>query len=336
MKTALIGLGMVSSTFADAFPKIKGLTLKGVFARSPEAREAYIAENPGPIPYDSVKAVAQDPDIDFVILTTPPNARLEIVETLAAGGKHILMEKPVERTLKAATDICDICDKAGVKLGIVLQHRASPRALKLREIIASGALGTLHGVEINVPWWRPQSYYDEPGRGTYARDGGGVLLTQAIHPLDLMLSFTGPASQVTALTGTTGFHTMESEDFVAGGIRFKNGAMGSLFTTTAAYPGRPERIFFYYQNATVELGRDRLHIEYQSGEVETIGQDQGSGSGADPMAFSSGLHQAMIEDFMACLGEDRPPLVSGREALEVHRLIEALETSGKSGKTQTF
>jgi len=332
MKCAMIGLGMVSDTFADALSDMPDLTLKGVYARRPESRAAYLAKYPGPIDYDSIEAIADDPEIDFVILTTPPNARIEIVETLAQAGKHMLMEKPVERTLEAATRICEICEAASVKLGIVLQHRASPKARALREMISGGTLGKLYAVEINVPWWRPQSYYDEPGRGTYARDGGGVMLTQAIHPLDLMLSFTGPVSEVIAMTATSGFHTMESEDFVAAGLSFANGAIGSLFTTTATYPGRAERISFYFENASVELGRDRLHIEHQSGASETHGEDAGSGSGADPMAFSSGLHRAMIEDFAQCLSENRAPIVSGRDALEVHRLVEALTISGKTGQ----
>ena len=330
MKTALIGLGMVASTYADALPKISGLTLKGVFARSPDSRSTYLNANPGPQSYQSVDDIASDPDIDFVIITTPPNARLELVRPLAAAGKHILMEKPVERTLGAATELCEICDTAGVKLGIVLQHRARPSAIKMRELLVNGNLGQLRMVEVSVPWWREQSYYDEPGRGTYARDGGGVMISQAIHTLDLMLSLTGPIAEVTAMTATTGFHHMEAEDFVAAGLRFKNGAVGSLFTTTAAFPGRAEGIVLHFENASVALESNALQLAYHDGKTETFGESASTGAGADPMAFSSDWHRAIIEDFMDAIATDRPPLVSGQDALEVHKLIEALEGSGRS------
>ena len=336
MKCALIGLGMVSSTYADALPKIDGLELKGVYARSPESREAYLHAYPGPVAYDSIAAISDDPEIEFAILTTPPNARREIVETLAKTGKHILMEKPVERTLEAATELCEICDAHGVTLGIVLQHRARPSAIKMRELIESGTLGSLRMVEVSVPWWREQAYYDEPGRGTYERDGGGVMISQAIHTLDLMQSLTGPVIEVTAMTGTTGFHDMEAEDFVSAGLRFESGALGTLFTTTSAYPGRAEGITLHYANGSVELESNSLTVHHQNGETETHGASAATGAGADPMAFSSDWHRAIIEDFMDGLSNNRPPLVPGREALAVHRLIEALETSAKTRKTHAL
>lgn len=332
LNVALIGLGMVSSTYADALPKIKGVHLKGVYARSTESRAAYLAKNPAPMAYASLEEIAQDPDIDFVILTTPPDARVEPVTILANAGKHILMEKPVERTHKAALSLCDICDAAGVELGIVLQHRVRPSAMKMRELIETGHLGDLRMVEVSVPWWREQSYYDAPGRGSYARDGGGVMISQAIHTLDLMLSLTGPVKEVTAMSATTGFHEMEAEDFVAGGLRFESGAVGSLFTTTSAFPGRAESISLHFAHGSVLLESNSLTVHHQTGETEIFGESTATGAGADPMAFSSDWHRAIIEDFAQALHDKRPPLVTGRDALDVHRLIEALETSGKTGQ----
>lgn len=328
---ALIGLGMVSSTYADALPKIPDLQLKGVLARRAESAKAYTTQHPGPMIYGAVEEIANDPEIDFAIITTPPNARQTIVETLAKAGKHILMEKPVERTLAAATTLCEICEQHGVKLGIVLQHRVRPSALKMRGLIAEGALGTLRLVEVNVPWWRDQSYYDEPGRGTFERDGGGVMISQAIHTLDLMLSLTGPVSEVTAMTATTGFHQMEAEDFVAAGLRFENGAVGTLFTTTSAFPGRAEGITLHYEHASIQLESNSLRVHHHDGRNETFGASAATGAGADPMAFSSDWHRAIIEDFIAALKDNRPPVVTGREALGVHRLIEALQRSGETG-----
>jgi predicted dehydrogenase len=277
----------------------------------------------------TVEEIAADPGIGFAILTTPPNARAEIVGRLAAAGKPILMEKPVERTLAGATRLVELCEGRGVPLGIVLQHRARPVVAELRRVM--GDLGPLVAAEVSVPWWRPQAYYDEPGRGTYARDGGGVLISQAIHTLDLMLSLTGPVVSVNAMVATTGFHRMEAEDFVCAGLRFANGAVGQLFATTASFPGRGETITLHFRRGSVRLEAGVLRIDRQDGTSDAIGQAVSSGAGADPMAFTSDWHRAVIEDFVDAVATGRPPLVPGRAALEVHRLIAALERSGERG-----
>ncbi|CAN0488636.1 unnamed protein product, partial [Phaeothamnion confervicola] len=187
--------------------------------------------------------LAADPALDAVLLLTPPNARLDAVKLFAGAGKPILMEKPVERTTKVAEEIVGICERAGVALGIVFQHRLRPASQALKALLESGRLGRIGLVRLEVPWWRPQQgYYDVPGRGTLARDGGGVLISQAIHALDLMLSLLGSVDEVQAMAGTTSLHQMETEDFAAAGMRFRSGAFGSVMATTAAYPGDSETL----------------------------------------------------------------------------------------------
>ena len=332
MKAAMIGLGMVSGTYADAFANTAAAKLVSVFSPTAQRRTSFLEKwsELGAAEAISVEEIAAS-DVDFVIVTTPPNARLEIVEALAKTGKPILMEKPVERDLKAATRLVEICESAGVPLGIMLQHRARPVVTDLRREMEG--LGALRAVEVNVPWWRDQAYYDEPGRGSYARDGGGVLISQAIHTLDLMLSLTGPVTQVSAMAATTGFHQMEAEDFVCAGLRFENGAVGQLFATTASFPGRGETITFHFAEGSANLAAGVLQIDRQDGTSQTIGQAAASGAGADPMAFSSDWHRFVIEDFAGAVATGRPPLVPGRVALEVHGLIAALEQSAKTGKT---
>lgn len=330
MRAALVGLGMVSRTYGDALRNSKTVSLSRVYARSSESCASFLSEWPDleATAADSIAEIAAS-DVDFVILTTPPNARADIVDVLVKAGKPILMEKPVERTLENATALVETCEAANVPLGIVLQHRARPVVRDLRRIMPS--LGALRAVEVNVPWWRPQSYYDEPGRGSYSRDGGGVLISQAIHTLDLMLSLTGPVTEVTAMTATTGFHQMEVEDFVSAGLRFDNGAVGHIFATTASFPGRGETITLHFQDGSAHLDAGLLRIDRHDGTSETIGQATSSGSGADPMAFTSDWHRFVIEDFADALCQNRPPLVTGRDALGVHRLIAALEHSARTG-----
>lgn len=330
MRAALIGLGMVSRTYAEAIRGSRTVRLAAVSARSEASCEAFLAANPDlGARAMTVEEIAADPAIDFAILTTPPNARAEIVGMLAAAGKPILMEKPVERTLQGATRLVELCEARRVPLGIVLQHRARPVVAELRR--AAAGLGPLLAAEVSVPWWRPQSYYDAPGRGTYARDGGGVLISQAIHTLDLMLTLTGPVAALTAMTGTTGFHRMEGEDFVVAGLRFANGAFGQFFATTASFPGRGETITLHYRDGSAHLEAGLLRIDRQDGTREVIGQAAASGAGADPMAFTADWHRAVIEDFAEAVATGRAPLVPGREALGVHRLIAALEKSGEQG-----
>ncbi len=334
---ALIGLGMVSGTYVAAMADLAdSLALRGVHARTAESRARFLAGHGAALSegcrdYGSVEEIAADEGVAFVMLTTPPNAREAIVRRLAAAGKHILMEKPVERDLAAAERLCGICEDAGVTLGIVFQHRMRPAALELARIVGEGRLGTLFTVEVTVPWWRGQGYYDEPGRGTYARDGGGVLISQAIHTLDLALSLTGRVAEVMALTGTSGFHRMESEDFVAAGWRYEGGALGSFFATTASFPGHADTIRLNCAEGSALLKGNRLTIDWQDGQKEEFGAEAATGGGADPMAFTHEWHRAVIADFAASLREGRPPSVPGRAALEVHRLIAALERSGREG-----
>ena len=327
-RLAVIGLGMATKPHLEALAELRGrVEVSGVFNRSPEKAHA-VAETYGFPVFDSLEAIAVDPATDGVILATPPNARAGIVAMMADAKKAILMEKPVERTLAAAVDLVETCERAGVPLGIVFQHRFRPGARRLRALLDEGALGSLALIRVEVPWWRGQGYYDEPGRGTRARDGGGVLISQAIHVLDLMLSVTGPVAQVQAMCATTRLHEMETEDFVAAGLTFADGAFGSLVATTATWPGAEESLVLDGTLGTAVLRGGRLDVAWRDGRKETVGEAGGSGSGADPMAFPCDWHRDLIEDFVRSVAEGRAPAITGREALRVHALIDALVRSG--------
>lgn len=332
MQAAMIGLGMVSRTYGEAIRNSDKVSLATVYAPSKDSREDFTIDFVDVCDSyaESLEEIAADPDIDFVILATPPNARIEIVQMMAEAGKPILMEKPVERTLKSATAIVDYCKAKGVPLGVMLQHRARPIVGELIEKLDT--LGDLVAAEITVPWWRPQSYYDENGRGTYIRDGGGVMINQAIHTLDLMLALTGPVTEVTAMCSTTGFHNMEGEDFVTAGLKFDNGAVGNMFATTASFPGRGETITLHCKQGSAHLAAGALEISWQDGRTENIGEPAESGAGANPMAFTSDWHQTVIEDFADALKEGRDPLIPGSAALDVHKLISAIEEAGRDGE----
>ena len=334
-KVALIGVGMVSKVYADALKNLSNeIFLTGVMGSNKHSGEKFLSQYKfesfkDTIVFSSVDEIANDKSIDFVILTTPPNKRIKIVKKLIDGQKPILMEKPIERTLKASNEIEKLSIEKNIKIAIMLQHRARPSAIALKKKIKKEDFGPLQAVEIYVPWWRDQSYYDQPGRGTYSRDGGGVLISQAIHTLDLAMQFTGEIEAVTSMNKKTSFHSMESEDFVSAGLEFKNNCLGTLFASTATYPGRSEEIILHYKDVTAILQSNLLQLKWHNGENETIGKTVASGAGADPMSFTSDWHKDMILNFKNCLLNEKKPVASISSALEVHKLISLLEISGK-------
>ena len=338
LRVAVIGLGMVAETHLRAIVDLsEQLILHGIYSRNADkcqqfSQKAVELGTPAPKVYASIDEIAADEAVDFALVLTPPNARKEIIAPLVAAGKHILMEKPIERDSQASAEIVDLCDTANVLNGVVFQHRVREASVELARLIETGELGRFCLAEVNVPWWRDQSYYDEPGRGTYARDGGGVLISQAIHTLDLLLSLVGDASQVQAMARTTSLHDMESEDFVSAGLDFANGAVGSLVASTASYPGDAESILLHFDNASARLKSGVLQVDWRNGQSDTYGADATTGGGADPMAFTHAWHRDVIADFCSAISNGHPPLVPGKEALKVHRLIDALIESSRTQK----
>ncbi|MEM9429768.1 MAG: Gfo/Idh/MocA family oxidoreductase [Pseudomonadota bacterium] len=332
MTAALIGTGMVADMHVSAVAEAAGVRLKGAFSRGLERCSAF-AERHRLHRYESVEAIAEDAEVDFILLATPPDARAAYVERMIAVRKPILMEKPVERDTARARALVHAAEAADLPLGVLLQHRMRPAAQALSARIQAGALGRIATVEVRVPWWRPQSYYDAPGRGTYARDGGGVLITQAIHTIDLMLQFCGPVRDVQAMVATSDLHRLQAEDFAAAALRFESGATGALMASTTHYPGGREAITLNGTEGSATLTANHLTVHSQSGEVEDLGAAAGTGGGADPMAFSADWHRAVIEDFAAALRDRRPPLITGRSALAAQALIDAILASARAGSS---
>lgn len=332
---AVIGAGMVGDIHLAAIAATGGaVRLRGVLSRQGDSARALLARNAAfqdARVYGSLDEVEADDGVDVCILLTPPNARVDLVATLAAAHKPILMEKPLARDLAEATRVVEICEAASLVTGVVFQHRFRAASLKAKALVDSGTLGPLAMADIAVPWWRPQSYYDEPGRGTYARDGGGVLISQAIHTIDLALSLTGPVASVQAMTATTAQHAMEAEDFAVAGLRFASGAVGALVANTASYPGLPETIALHFAAASLRLHAGVLTVSWRDGREERFGETAATGGGADPMAFTHEWHQSVLEDFVAALAGGHDPAVTARGALVSHQLIDAIERSAKAG-----
>ena len=301
------------------------------FSRTKARRDAFAAQFGFPLT-DDLDAIVGDRSIDCVLILTPPRTHLPLVERFAAAGKHILLEKPLDVDTERGQAVVATCERSGVTLGVVLQHRFTAGARALLGCVADRRLGATVAASVAVPWWRPQAYYDEPGRGTLARDGGGVLLTQAIHTLDLFLSVTPRLAEVAAFVTTSAVHRMETEDLACAALRFDNGALGTLSATTASHPGFPERIEIVGTLGTAMLRGGSLDLHFHDGTRETVGDNAMSGGGADPMAFAHDAHRAVLVEFLDALDARRPPVNDGRSALAAHDLIDAVLASSRDHK----
>ena len=325
-RIAVVGLGMAVTPHAKSLVDLQD-RVEVVWAMSPseERRAAFAARFPFPTTGD-LERIALDRSISAVGVLTPPNTHLEIVERLTKSGKHVLLEKPLDITMERSQAL--VAAGAGVKIAVCLQHRFRAAAERLAVILAEQGLGTIVGCSTKIPLWRTQAYYDEPGRGVKARDGGGVLITQGIHTLDLMLSLAGPVDEVCGYAVTSAVHRMETEDLVCTAVRFKNGAVGTIEASTAAYPGGPALIDFIGTKGTASLAGTALHVQWHDGRREDMPEESAGGNGADPMAFPHDHHLAVWRDFLDAIDEDREPRVSAHQALKVHRLIDALLDAG--------
>ena len=329
MVIALVGLGPAALPHLRSLQDLNDrIELRYAFARDP--RVDRIQPYTGPVRLtDSLELILQDHEVQAVIVATPPSTHLEICERCFAAGKHVLLEKPIELNFERATRLLELATQAGLQLGVVLQHRFRQASQVLQKLLMDGRLGEVQAASVRVPWWRSQAYYNEPGRGTFARDGSGVLLTQAIHTLDLFRALVGVQSVKSAVVRQTQLHQMETEDHVSALLVLGNGAPGDLMATTAMYPGFPETIDIIGTLGTARLTGGNLQVHFLEGAPVIISSEGGTGSGANPMDFSHEPHRELITDFMQAISEKRAPSVSGAEALKTQALISELLLVGQ-------
>jgi predicted dehydrogenase len=327
----IIGLGLAVKPHALALRELgERVQVIGGYSPTPERRREF--EHTYALPsVGSREALLADPRVDAVLILTPPRSHPELAIEAARAGKHVLLEKPIDVTFELARQVVDTVERAGRKLGVVFQYRFRPGTVTLRELIAAGELGELLSVSASIRWWRPPEYYAQPGRGMLARDGGGVLLTQSIHTLDVMLHLAGPIQRVAAICRTSALRKIDTEDIGCAAVQFRSGAVGVVDATTVAYPGYPERIDLAGTKGSAVLEAERLEVHRHGHEVLRVEGALAGGGGADPMAFSHEPHRRLIEDFLDAVEAGREPMSSGRSALAVHALIDGVLASSRSG-----
>ena len=323
----LIGLGMATAPHMMSLRELEEsgrVRIIGGHAPSATRRDDFTARWDAPV-FAEQAALLAAPGLDLVLVLTPPGAHLPVAHAAIAAGKHILVEKPIELTVARGEALAAAAEAAGVRCGVCLQHRFRPAALRLKAALASGALGKPLSASASIRWWRDDAYFAQPGRGTMARDGGGVLLTQAIHTLDLLLHLMGPVRDAAGFAVTSPLRKIDTEDVATAALRFENGAIGVLDATSVARPGFPERIEIAGTSGSAVLAAHRLELHGMDGAPpEVFGQEGSGGGGADPMAFDHGPHRALITEMLDAIEQGREPSNSARSALPVQRLIEAV------------
>jgi predicted dehydrogenase len=285
------------------------------------------------------------PGLDIVTICTPSGFHLEPALQIAEAGKHLIVEKPLEITLERCDQIINACEKNKVKLAGVFQSRFSEVAGVIKKTLDKGRFGKLVLGDAYVKWYRSQRYYDEGGwHGTWKFDGGGALMNQSIHAIDLLQWLMGPVETVSAFTGTLGHDRIEVEDAGVATLRFKNGAFGVIEGTTAIYPGFLKKIEISGTQGSAVLEEEDLKVwsfaEQREEDQEILerftAKTETGGGAADPAAISFQGHQRQFEDFVEALETGREPRVNGPEARKAVEIILAIYQSAREGRKVTL
>lgn len=337
----IVGCGVIAPIHARSISEIEGACLVAV-SDVVKAKGDELAREYGVDAYTDYRELIQRDDVAAVSLCVPSGLRCEIGEACVKAGKHVLSEKPLEVTTAKVDRLIQAADDAGVKLGCVFQSRFADGPRAVRKAVEEGRFGRLVLGDAYIKWYRSQEYYDSGDwRGTRSLDGGGALMNQGIHQVDLLLWFMGPAKRVQARCALVNHDGLEVEDLACALIEFENGAMGVIEASTAIWPGHPARIEVHGTRggAVLEDGRLKFwRFEEETGEdaaiLKALGEDGTLGSGAsDPIgSLSHEGHLRQIEDFVRALREDRAPFVEGREGRKAVALIEAIYASAESGE----
>jgi UDP-N-acetyl-2-amino-2-deoxyglucuronate dehydrogenase len=335
---AVIGSGMISQFHADALREVSGAVLRAVYDRIPERAQAFAAKN-GCRVAESLESLVTDPEIQAVSVTTPSGSHAEAAVPFLEAGKAVLCEKPLDVSRDAIDRIVEAERRGGGVLAGVFQNRLGRGARALKAAIDSGRFGRLTICSAYIKWWREQSYYSSsPWKGTWKLDGGGALMNQGIHAVDMLQWFAGQPEQVSAFYGTLA-HTMEAEDTLVAALKFPCGALGVIEAATSTWPGSDLRIEIAGEKGFATLTQDRITRwefaePHPDDEAIRSASDAGAigGGAADPSAISTEGHRRLIQDLVDALREGRPPMIPGADARRSVALALAIYESARQGK----
>ena len=313
---AILGAGMIAEYHAQAIAANRENGARLVAIGHYDAQRFAEIEQRFGVPCQTEHELLSNPRVDVLCLCTPSGQHAQQTIAAAQAGKHVLVEKPMATRLEDADAMIAACDQNQVTLGVAFQGRTKPVFQRIHAAVQSGELGELTLGLVNLPFYRSQAYYDQAAwRGTWALDGGGVLMNQGIHQVDLLAWYMGDPVSVTAHAMTLQ-REIEVEDTLCASLRFAGGALAAINATVAAAPGFPPRLEIYGTRGGVQVDGDTVTRWWSQDAPEqtpTIAQPSSAGAGADPRGISAAGHTALVGDFMNALRESRPPLVDGAE-----------------------
>ena len=334
----LVGAGNISATHARAAAAIDGVEIAGVYAPSRAHAEAIAAAHGG-VAHDTLDSLLDSRPLDLVIVGSPSGLHAAHGIAAARRGIHVLVEKPIDVTAARADELVAEAERAGVRVGVIFQDRLKPDVQRARTLIVRHRLGRPILAAAQVKWYRPPAYYTgSRWRGTKALDGGGALMNQGIHTVDLLLWLFGPVRRVFAATAAL-LHAIEVEDTAVAALEFASGALGTIEAATSAFPGYSRRLELTGSNGTIVIDGDRLaRIDLVDTAAGEKGADSGlspagaTASASSPVVADASAHQRVIEDFIRGIRTGSPVCCDGREGRRSVALIEAVYRSARTGQ----
>jgi UDP-N-acetyl-2-amino-2-deoxyglucuronate dehydrogenase len=334
IRFGIVGCGNIAATHWNGVKTSANAVLTAV-CDSVESKATKLGNDAGVPSFQDYNAFLNE--VDAVLICLPSGLHCDFTVQAARKGKHVLTEKPIDITLKNAITMVEVCEEAGVHLGCISQHRCAGDIRKLQKAIADGELGTMIEGDAYIKWYRSQAYYDSAGwRGTWEMDGGGCLMNQGVHYIDMIQWIMGGVKSVQARTRTA-MHNIEVEDQAMAIVEYHNGALGVIQGSTATYPGITERLEVHGTKGSVivESDRAKIWVSKETSEHEAFGATVTLGKAHeladDPTATWNTQHQFQIEDFAHAILEKRAPFISGREALEPLKVILGIYESSRRG-----
>jgi predicted dehydrogenase len=336
LRVGLIGTGAISHKHAQAYKNIGFEVTVCTDVYEPAGRK--FAAQYGCEFVKSYEEVCRHPKVDYVDVCTFPDFRLQPIEICAQTKKHVQVQKPISTNLETARKMIDICKRAGIVLGVVSQHRFDDSSRFLKKAIADGRLGKILQADAYVKWHRTAEYYSRPIKGSWATEGGGALINQAVHQVDVLLWLIGGVRELFAYWQLAAMHKIESEDVVATLLRYENGATGVIQASTAFWPGYSERIEIHGTKGTAIITGDRLtawDVQDDAGEPAPVAKDVMSGA-SDPMAIPLTPFERQFTDFGEACKTGREPLVSGEEGYRALEVVISAYQSCREGRKVTL